>query len=245
MHTLNLRCSATHCACSLNGFPFVLGRDDNGGKPAKWRRASGFTLLGFGIIKCIAVASDQGCDDGMIGVACLDKNFAGLFPASRPASRLCDLLECAFGSTQIPALKTQIRVDHADQCQFRKVVALCYQLRADDDVYRLVFNARYELGGFFRRPESVRCRNNSAGIGQQAVNLITYALNAWATGNQGVAFAAFGTFLRRWHDMAAMMAGEPTNQPVLNHPACAIRALKTVTAGSAQGQRRISPSVEE
>ena len=125
------------------------------------------------------------------------------------------------------------------------MIALCYQLRADDDVYRLVFNARYEFGGFFRRPERVRCRNNSAGVRQQAVNLITYALNAWATGNQGVAFAAFGTFLRRWHDMAAMMAGEPTNQPVLNHPACAIRALKTVTAGSAQGQRRISPSVEE
>ena len=125
------------------------------------------------------------------------------------------------------------------------MVALCYQLRADDDVYRLVFNASYELGRFFRRPERVRCRNNSAGVRQQAVNFVTYALNAWATGDQGVAFAAFGTFLRRWHDMAAMVARKSANQPVFNHPACAIRALKTVTAGSAQGQRRVSPSVEE
>jgi hypothetical protein len=155
------------------------------------------------------------------------------------------LLECAFCCAQISALKTQISINHANQCQFRKVIALCYQLRADDDVYRLVFNARYELGRFFRRPERVRCRNNSAGVRQQAVNLVTYALNSRTTSDQGVAFAAFGTFLRRWHDVAAMMAGEPTNKSVLNHPACAIRALKTVTAGSAQGQRRISPSVEE
>ena len=125
------------------------------------------------------------------------------------------------------------------------MIALCYQLRADDDVYRLVFDARYEFGRFFRRPERVRCRDNGAGMRQQTVNLVADAFNAWATGDQGVAFTAFRTFLGRWHNMAAMMAGEPTNKSVLNHPACAIRALKTVTAGSAQGQRRIPPSVEE
>ena len=45
--------------------------------------------------------------------------------------------------------------------------------------------------------------------------------------------------------MPAMVARKPANQPVFDHPACAIGALKAVATCSAQGKRRKAPPVEE
>ena len=76
----------------------------------------------------------------MIGIACLDEDLTRLFAAPCPASGLRNLLEGAFGGAQIPALKPQIGVDHPDQSQFGKMIALRHQLRADDDVDRLILD---------------------------------------------------------------------------------------------------------
>src|SRR3546814_7573057 len=45
--------------------------------------------------------------------------------------------------------------------------------------------------------------------------------------------------------MAAMMAGEAVDEPVLDHPRGAIGALDAVAAGAAQGQRREAPAVQK
>jgi hypothetical protein len=42
-----------------------------------------------------------------------------------------------------------------------------------------------------------------------------------------------------------MVAGEAVDEPVLDHPGGAVRALEAVPAGAAQGQRRIAAAVEE
>src|SRR3546814_7848521 len=41
------------------------------------------------------------------------------------------------------------------------------------------------------------------------------------------------------------MAGEPVDEPMLDHPCGAVRALDAVAAGAAQGQRREAAAVEE
>ena len=45
--------------------------------------------------------------------------------------------------------------------------------------------------------------------------------------------------------MAAMVARKPANQPVFDHPACAIGALEAVATCSAQSERRKAAPVEE
>ena len=45
--------------------------------------------------------------------------------------------------------------------------------------------------------------------------------------------------------MAAMVARKPANQPVFDHPACAIGALEAVATCPAQGERRKAAPVEE
>ena len=45
--------------------------------------------------------------------------------------------------------------------------------------------------------------------------------------------------------MAAMMAGEPVHQPVLDHPGRAIWALEPVAAVAAKRQRSKAAAVEE
>ena len=64
-------------------------------------------------------------------------------------------------------------------------------------------------------------------------------------GDQAVLLAAFGAGVGRRHHMAAMVAGEPVHQPVLDHPGGAVRALEAVAAVAAQGQRREAAAVEE
>ena len=49
----------------------------------------------------------------------------------------------------------------------------------------------------------------------------------------------------RRHDMAAMVARKPANQPVFDHPACAIGALKAVATCPAQSERRKAAPVKE
>ena len=88
----------------------------------------------------------------MIGIARLDVHLTGLLAASCPTGGLRNLLECTFGGTQIAALKPQICIDHPNQSQFREMIAFRHQLGADDDVHRLVFNARHKLRRFLRRP---------------------------------------------------------------------------------------------
>jgi hypothetical protein len=51
--------------------------------------------------------------------------------------------------------------------------------------------------------------------------------------------------MRRRLDMAAMVAGEPRRQAMIDHPRRAVRALEAVAAIAAERQRRIAAPVEE
>ena len=109
-------------------------------------------------------------------------------------------------------------------------------------------------------PASIAPTNSAARSGDQMVSEVTIAVrasgNSSATssamrstpgpaGDQAVLLAAFGAGLGRRHDVAAMVAGEPVHQPVLDHPRGAVGALEAMAAVAAQGQRREAAAVEE
>ncbi len=70
----------------------------------------------------------------MIGLVGLEIADAAALLAPGAADHLVEQLPGAFRRARIAVAQAQIRIDHADQIEPRKVVALGDQLRADDDV---------------------------------------------------------------------------------------------------------------
>ena len=158
---------------------------------------------------------------------------------------LHDLLEGPLRRPQIAAIEAEIGVDHADQGEIGKVIALGHKLRADDDVDRPRLHPGDELRRLGGGPDRVAGDDRGARFGEQRRHLVGDALDAGAAGDQAVFLAAFGAGAGRRLDMAAMVAGEAADQPVLDHPGGAIGALEAMPAGAAQGQRGETAAVEE
>src|SRR3546814_14802550 len=70
----------------------------------------------------------------------------------------------------------------------------------------------------FRAPQGIGGDDGGAGFGKARRHLVGDALDAGAARDEAVLVLAFGTEPRRRHDMAAMMAGEPVDEPMLDHP---------------------------
>ena len=175
----------------------------------------------------------------------LDEHAPRLVAAAGAARDLLDLLEAALGRAKVAAGEAEVGIDDADQRQVGEVVALGHQLGADDDVDRARFHRADELGGPERRPDGVRGDDRRPRIREQLGDLVGDPLDARPAGDQAVFLAAFGAGLGRRHDVAAMVAGQPVHQPVLDHPGGAVRALEAMAAMAAQGQRRKAAAVEE
>ena len=125
------------------------------------------------------------------------------------------------------------------------MIALGHQLRADDDVDHPRLHRLDELGGAGGAPQRVAGDDGGARIGPARLHLVRYPLDAGTAGDEGVFILALGALARRRHDVAAMVAGQSPVQPMFDHPCRAIRALETMAAGTAQGERRIASPVEE
>jgi len=88
----------------------------------------------------------------MIGIACLDKHFAGLFSAACAACGLRNLLESSFRGPQVATFKAKVGIDDPDKGQLGKVIAFGDQLRADDDIDGFAFDPCDKFRCLFRRP---------------------------------------------------------------------------------------------
>ena len=95
------------------------------------------------------------------------------------------------------------------------------------------------------RIERVRCGHDDPRFGQPLGDLVGDPLDPRAAGDEAVGFAAFGTGGGRRGFVAAVMAGEPAAEAVLDQPGAAIGALEAEPAIAAQRQRRIAAAVEE
>ncbi len=112
----------------------VLGRDDDRGEPAERRQAADPPLLGLLRVKALGVAGDQRPDHRMVRLPGLQQGVAFALRPPRPPGRLAQELEGALRRARIGVGEADVGVDHADEGQQRKVVALGHELRADDEI---------------------------------------------------------------------------------------------------------------
>ena len=107
------------------------------------------------------------------------------------------------------------------------------------------FHGPDEFSGALRRPDRVAGDDRRPRVGEQVRDLVGDPLHARAAGDEAVLGAALRAFLRRRHDVAAMVAGETVHQPVLDHPGGAVGALEAMPAVTAERERSEPTAVEE
>ena len=142
--------------------------------------------------------------------------------------------------------QAEIGIDHADQRQAGKVVALGDELRADDDVH-LAAGDRVELGAdplhaaqhVARQDE--RARRPGKRSSTSSCSRSTPGPKATRVSSAPQLGQAFGPPLL----VAAMMADEHSAKAVLDQPGGAIRARKAMAATAAERQRRVAAAVQE
>ena len=77
-------------------------------------------------------------------------------------------------------------------------------------------------------------RVDDARFRQALCHLVGNPLHPGAAGDEAVLILAFGAEPRRRHHMAAMVAGEPARQSMLDQPAGAVGAFDARAAGAAE-----------
>ena len=170
---------------------------------------------------------------------------AAALVAPGAADHLVEQLPGALGGARIAVAQAQIGIDHADQIEPRKIMALGHQLRADDDV-DAAFRDLVQLAAHgLDRGDEVARQHHGARLRKQRGRLFLQAFDAGADRDQRLLRLAMRTDRRARHREAAMMADQPLAKPMIDQPGVADGAGKAMAAGAAQGQRRIAAAIEE
>ena len=183
-------------------------RQDDPRQPAEGRHSGGLTASRLGIPELFVLARQDRPDHGMVGLVRLQQRHPRRSPRLPPGPprHLAHQLKAAFGGAQVGALQSQVRIDHAHQCQAREVVALGDDLRADDDV-GVAFG---DLGdGLLQRAcrmEQVRGQDRGLGVGETRGHLLGDAFHAGTDGGQLALDAAGRTGQRVWKRCSTIRA---------------------------------------
>src|SRR6266702_3423207 len=197
----------------------IAGGDDQARKPAERRIERALAQIDLAVVERLAVAGDQRLHHGMVRLVRLEIADAAALLASGAADHLVEQLPGAFRGARIAIAQAQIRVDHADQIEPRKIMALRPELCADDDV--------------------------DARLREQRSRLLLQALDAGPDRDQRFLRRAVRAGLRPRHREAAMVTDQPLAEAVIDQPCVANGAGEAMAAGAAQGQWRIAAAIEE
>src|SRR4029079_12261382 len=119
-------------------------------------------------VERFAVARDERLHDRVIRRIGLDKAAALLpYPPGAPG-HLCQELPGAFGGAWVAVRQAESGIDYADKRKAGKVVALCDELRADDDIH-LAARDRIEFGADPLRAAQHVARHGETACGGKTV----------------------------------------------------------------------------
>ena len=153
--------------------------------------------------------------------------------APRTPDHLVEQLERPLGGARIAIAEAQIRIDHANQIEPRKIMAFGHQLRADDDV-DAAFRDFVELAAHgLDRGDEIARQHHGARIRKQRSRLFLQALDAGADRDQRFLGLAMRADVRPRHREAAMVTDQTLAKTMIHQPCVADGALKAMAAGAA------------
>ena len=108
-------------------------------------------------------------------------------------------------------------------------------LRADQHVIAMRHHRIGKLCGRAGSQQQIADHQCRARLGEPCREFFLQALDPWTARHKRARRKAFRTQCRHRRRVAAMMADEPRRKAVLDEPRRAVRALKAMAAGAAQG----------
>ena len=174
----------------------------------------------------------------------LDECPARLLAAPGAPCHLRHLRPTALARPRIARIERQIGIDHADQRQMWEMMALGDELRADDEIMHTL---RHFADGVFQQaaPRQIARQNGEARLGKPLHHFLGQSFDPRPAGHELARCRAFGTLGRYRLGVTAMMAHQLFAEPVLHQRGGAIGTIDAMSAGAAQGQRRIAAPIEE
>ena len=142
----------------------------------------------------------------MIG---LDQAAAGNDLAAGAPRHLIEKLEGALGGARIGMGEAKIGVDHADECEAGKVMALGDELRADDDIDLAVLDLAQGLAEIAHARGEIARQQHAARLGEERGHLLGDALDTRPARHERMFGAAIRADLGDRRESAAMVAFEP------------------------------------
>ena len=165
---------------------FVAPGDDERHQPAEGRHAGPFADRGFRVEKTVAVPRHQRRHHRVLGHVGLHQHPARPLRAPGAARHLVEKRIHPLRRPQVAAAQSQVPVDHPDQGEQGKVVALGHDLGADHQVDVVVFDAAYQVRRRARAGDGVAGGDGVADAGEQGVDLLGQALDAGAAGGEAL-----------------------------------------------------------
>ena len=195
--------------------------------------------------KSFVAVFDERLEQRIVRVVRLNPDFAGTFGAARAAGHLNDQLCGVFRRAKIRTRKTGVGVDHADQRDARKVVALRQHLRADE---HRGFAARDQFEVRCHRARAARaCRGRCAAPERSgSARAIPCSLRCVPTPTRAQRrIAAVRTARRQRRRETAVVAAQSRWRLMQRQPAFAAWTARAPSAARAHIGRRIAAAVDE
>ena len=162
----------------------VIARKNDRGQASERRRMGALAEDALLLIELVAVAGRQRLHHRIVGIARLDQHQSRLLGAAGAAGDLMQQLERAFARAQIAVRAAEIGIDHADQRQLRKMMALGDDLRADQHVDLALRHGADRGLRFLRAMHRVARGDGHARLGKQAREFLRHALDAGTAGDE-------------------------------------------------------------
>src|SRR5271166_3493611 len=208
----------------------VFARDDDCGEPPERRQAADAPLLGLFAVEPLGVARNERGDDRMLRLPRLQQGKSFALAPPGPPGRLAQELKGALRGARIGVGEADIGVDHADEGEERKIVALGDKLGADDEVELAVRGGGELPAQGLDSAGEVRRQGERADLGEEMRRFFGKSLDAWPTGGQAVDVVAYRADFWPQFDVAAMVADEGGAEAVLDEPRRAVGAFEPMPA---------------
>ena len=144
-----------------------------------------------------------------------------------------------------PFDEPEIGVDHADQVELGKMMALGDELGADDNVELALRDVVEFFAQALDGGDEIGRQHQHARAGKQFAHFFFEPLDAGADGGKRIRRLAVRAIGRMRHGEAAVVADQLAAEAVIDQPGVAVRTGKAKAAGAAQGQRRVAAAVQE
>ena len=125
------------------------------------------------------------------------------------------------------------------------MVALGDDLGADQHIVAALDHRIGEFGGGTWPGQEIADHQRDARLGKTRRDLLVEALDPRAARHQRSGGETFRADRRNRRGIAAMVADQAASKAMLDQPGGAVRTLKPVAAGAAQGQGRVAAAVQE